>query len=193
MKANSKVEKILDVALELLRTAGDYGLTMRKVAVNANMSLSNVQYYFKNKDLLLKAMADRYFVSCLDELKEMKPIRVSEDNAQELQDFLVVLLSHGMEMSEMCRVFREYWALSTRNTAIEAHVKLYYQELVEVISELLKPAAKSEQGLSEAVSLLIPYVEGYSITALSMPLDLEATVDLISASMLRLLGHQSRS
>ena len=33
------------------------------------MSLSNVQYYFKNKDALLKAMADRYFYRCLEDIE----------------------------------------------------------------------------------------------------------------------------
>lgn len=71
MKKSEKSEKILDVALTLLKNEGDYGVTMRQVAAGANMTLSNVQYYFKNKDNLLVALADRYFQSCLSEMREM--------------------------------------------------------------------------------------------------------------------------
>ena len=49
MKKNAKAEKILDVALALLKTDGDYGVTMRQVAAHADMTLSNVQYYFKRQ------------------------------------------------------------------------------------------------------------------------------------------------
>ncbi|GAL09454.1 hypothetical protein JCM19233_420 [Vibrio astriarenae] len=63
-KKSAKIEKVLDISIELLRQEGDYGVSMRKVATLAEMSLSNVQYYFKTKDDLLKAMADRYFQQC---------------------------------------------------------------------------------------------------------------------------------
>jgi AcrR family transcriptional regulator len=48
-----KTEHILQCAMTLLKASGDQGLTMRKVAEAADMRLSNVQYYFKTKELLL--------------------------------------------------------------------------------------------------------------------------------------------
>lgn len=179
MKKNTKAEKVLDTALTLLKTSGDYGVTMRQVAANADMSLSNVQYYFKNKDELLKAMASRYFNACLEEMREMKAIERSGTIGQEINVLLKGFLSHGLEVSEMCRIFREYWAISTRNEAIDAHVKSYYQDMVVVLSAILRPAAQSERGLAQAVSMIIPFVEGYSITALSMPV----SIDNVSANL----------
>lgn len=55
---------ILDRALDMLKETGDSGLTMRKLAERAGMRLSNVQYYFKSRDHVLKAMATRYFEDC---------------------------------------------------------------------------------------------------------------------------------
>ena len=55
-----KAEKVIDRALVLLRTEGDRGVTMRRVAQDADMSLSNVQYYFKNKDALERFKAGRF-------------------------------------------------------------------------------------------------------------------------------------
>ena len=72
-----------------MKTEGDHGVTMRKVASSANMSLSNVQYYFKTKDVLLKALADRYFQACLEEIREMPPVESLETDLENLlSDFL---------------------------------------------------------------------------------------------------------
>lgn len=186
-RTNSKAEKVLDVALELLKENGDYGVTMRQVATNANMSLSNVQYYFKNKDELLKAMASRYFGACLDDMRKMEVIERSSSLEQDLKDLLKGFLLHGLEVSEMCRIFREYWAISTRNEAIDTHVKAYYREMVVVLSNILRPAARSEQGLAHAVSLIIPFVEGYSITALAMPDDIDVVTNNTTEFVIELL------
>lgn len=188
-KLTPKAEKVLDVALELLQKEGDYGVTMRQVASNAEMSLSNVQYYFKNKNELLKAVADRYFNACLNDMRAMTVINSSETAEQDIREFLRHSLCHGLEVSEMCRIFREYWAISTRNEVIDEHIKSYYREMSVIMSNLFLPAAKSKEGLSKAVSVVIPFIEGYSITALAMPEDIESTTSSILFLVIKLLNE----
>lgn len=171
-RKTAKTEKILDIAIELLRQEGDFGVTMRKVATLAEMSLSNVQYYFKNKDQLLKAVADRYFHQCLNDLNEQPAI----SNEEQLTEFVTMLLSHGHEVSDMCRIFREYWAISTRNDVIDEYLQNYYRAMAEGVSEILRPLAHDDVSLAQAVSVLIPFVEGYSVTARSLPSRLEVMV-----------------
>lgn len=174
-KKSAKVEKILDIAIELLRTEGDFGVTMRKVASTVDMSLSNVQYYFKTKDDLLKAMADRYFEQCLEDLTAQPVI----NNSNELKPLIAMLLSHVYETSDMCRIFREYWAISTRNDTMESYLHSYYQSMAEIMTVKLSPLGESQEKLAHAVSILIPFVEGYSITAKSLPSELETMIELL--------------
>ncbi len=173
MKKTNKPEKIIDCALELLKTQGDHGLTMRQVAQRSEMSLSNAQHYFKNKDELLKAMADRYFGACIEDIQGQASITAESDIDAELSKMLMGFLKHGLEVSEMCRIFREYWAIATRNKVIERHLTDYYRSMVEILSEKLQAVAASPAAADKAVSLIIPYVEGYSITAKAMPIDIE--------------------
>lgn len=189
MKQNAKTEKIIDIALQLLKNEGDFGVTMRQVASLANMSLSNVQYYFKNKDELLKAMADRYFQSCLGEMRSLDAVQSNESAKEDINKLLTLFLSHGLEISEMCRIFREYWAISTRNKVIDEHIKSYYKEMVVILSGKLRPVAASEEGLSKAVSLIIPFTEGYSITALAMPEDIKSTTEMLLSTVMKLLSQ----
>ncbi len=58
-----KIEHMLNCAMTLLKDSGDQGLTMRKIAETANMSLSNVQYYFKTKELLLGALLEGFLLA----------------------------------------------------------------------------------------------------------------------------------
>nr|WP_237342993.1 MULTISPECIES: TetR/AcrR family transcriptional regulator [Xanthobacteraceae]P22645.1 RecName: Full=Uncharacterized HTH-type transcriptional regulator in dhlA 5'region [Xanthobacter autotrophicus]AAA88690.1 unknown protein [Xanthobacter autotrophicus]ANC67841.1 TetR family transcriptional regulator [Ancylobacter novellus]ANC67906.1 TetR family transcriptional regulator [Xanthobacter autotrophicus]ANC67931.1 TetR family transcriptional regulator [Xanthobacter flavus] len=188
MKQNAKTERILDVALELLETEGEFGLTMRQVATQADMSLSNVQYYFKSEDLLLVAMADRYFQRCLTTMAEHPPLSAGRDQHAQLRALLRELLGHGLEISEMCRIFREYWAIATRNETVHGYLKSYYRDLAEVMAEKLAPLASSEKALAVAVSLVIPYVEGYSVTAIAMP----ESIDTISETLTNVVLEQLR-
>ncbi|MES9993997.1 MAG: TetR/AcrR family transcriptional regulator [Candidatus Thiodiazotropha sp.] len=190
MKQNPKIEKIVDCGLLLLKTEGDYGVTMRQVAVKAEMSLSNVQYYFKNKDELLKAMADRYFNACIEDVEGLDSIASNKKQKQALSKMLKSFLSHGLEISEMCHIFREYWAIATRNEEIQRYLRDYYVSLSAVLADKLRPLATNENTLSEAVSIIIPYVEGYSITALSMPKDINQVADILTDTVLGLLKRK---
>jgi len=190
MKKNAKAEKVLDVALQLLKNEGDYGVTMRKVAALADMSLSNVQYYYKNKDSLLKSMADRYFQSCLEEIKKIDTLQSHDSWKLELEQLLRGFLVHGLEVTDMCRLFREYWAISTRNQVIDEHIKQYYVQMVVILSDKFRPVAKSEKGLAKAVSMIIPFSEGYSITALAMPEDIDSITSILLSLVVSLLQEK---
>ncbi|HAS6346868.1 TPA: TetR family transcriptional regulator [Vibrio vulnificus] len=182
-KKNAKIEKILDISIALLRQEGDFGVSMRKVATLAEMSLSNVQYYFKTKDELLKAMADRYFQQCLDELAEHPQL----SDASELKHFISAQLSHVYQVSDMCRIFREYWAISTRNAAIDAYLIAYYRTMASSLNKIFKPLAKDDASIERAVSVFIPFVEGYSITARALPVELDSVTESLSSIVLKQL------
>ncbi|MCQ8896305.1 TetR/AcrR family transcriptional regulator [Limnobacter humi] len=51
-----RVQAILDAARQLLATEGYAGLTMRAVASEVGVSLSTVQHYFNNKEVLIQAV-----------------------------------------------------------------------------------------------------------------------------------------
>ncbi len=189
MKNNPKSETIIDCALELLNTQGDHGVTMRKVAQCADMSLSNVQYYFKNKDELLTALANRYFENCLADIRQLPALADGDNLRSELDQMLKGFLTHGLEVSEMCRIFREYWAIATRNDVIEEYLSDYYSNLADILAMKLRPISTSPVALSSAVSVIIPFVEGYSITAHSLPRNFDAVTELLTSIVLSELNR----
>ena len=187
---SAKAEGVIDCAMALLRNEGDRGVTMRRVAQDAGMSLSNVQYYFKNKDALLKAMADRYFYRCLEDIEGEQFLFEADDVKTALRLVIRSFLAHGLEVSDMCRVFREYWALATRNTEIEGYLVNYYSRLAAVVKNKLRPLTVDEPALNEAVSLFIPIVEGYSITCPALPVDIDRMTELTTGLLLDVLRRK---
>lgn len=176
----TKKQKILDCALRIIREQGDAGLTMRKIAECADMRLSNVQYYFKSKDDVLAAMVTSYFAACESELRDVAAACASLNRRDRAHRLITEVLHHGTELSDMCRVFRELWAISTRNEAVRVEMMRYYTTLCAVVAQsVLGDGATAEQE-HRVGSLLLPYVEGYSITAPALPMRMEAVADMLT-------------
>lgn len=187
MKNNNTPEKVIDCALELLKSQGDRGVTIRQVAAKAGISHSNVQYYFKNKDALLLAVANRYFAQCLSEMQALPEVSTGTDVQKSLETFMGEFLKHGLEISEMCRIFREYWAIACRNENVNNYLNKYYQEYAETVADKLRPVCKNESKLKQAVAIFVPMVEGYSITAKSLPEDLNSVTQSLTQLLLHLM------
>ncbi|MEM1090858.1 MAG: TetR/AcrR family transcriptional regulator [Pseudomonadota bacterium] len=176
----SKQQKILDCALQIIKEQGDAGLTMRKLAESSGMRLSNVQYYFKAKDDVLTAMVASYFKQCEEELSKVTEGGSELNQRDRIHRLLTEVLHHGTELSDMCRVFRELWAIATRNEAVRVEMERYYQNLCSLLGQAVLGSDSSKEQEQHVVSLLLPYIEGYSITASSLPLKMEDVTDVIT-------------
>ncbi len=168
---NPKVPLIIDCALAIMKQHGDHGLTMRQVAVRAGMSLSNLQYYFKNKNELLKGMVDFYFEKCAASFDARIAASEATGSRQRINDLIAFGLGQGESLTEICRIFRELWAIATRNEEINTHLEAYYADYAGKLSEVISPLTVHPDAVPRTVSLLLPYFEGYAITASVVPLD----------------------
>lgn len=177
---SEKEAMILDCALDLLKNAGDAGLTMRKLAERAGMRLSNVQYYFKSRDDVLKAMATRYFEECAQEITQLTQYHSGLPLRERAHLLILTGLRHGDELSDMCRIFRELWAISSRNETIRDHMADYYQTFSSLIAGFVLGDTAPSEIRARVASLLLPFIEGYSVTAASTPLPTERVADLLT-------------
>lgn len=55
-KGNDTSKRIIDAAREVLMSAGHAQFSMRNVAITAGLHLNNVQYYFRTRDDLVRAL-----------------------------------------------------------------------------------------------------------------------------------------
>ena len=195
-KSNPKIPLIIDSTLEILRDYGEQGLSMRKVAAKAGMSLGNLQYYFKNKDELLAGVLDEYFLRCGDHYNAA----LSEHCPEGRDEMLRFLATYGMEYaeSEIGKVFRELWGIATRNDRIQRRLHEYYHVYADEVAKALAPFARTAEATDRAVSLLIPFYDGYGLLSSSslLPLDrqtmIEFLVEVVASTLEGKLGERRR-
>ncbi|EGM77232.1 transcriptional regulator [Rheinheimera sp. A13L] len=182
MVRTNNQQRILEYALDLLAEHGSHGLTMRKVADRSGISLGNLQYYYKDREKLLMAMIDMYLNKCMT-IIEMEFFRHLAEKPEiqlpDLQKFIASLI-HSEELSEWCRIFREFWALSSRSLPIKNHLDYYYLQSATKLSQIFAKLTEDSAKIRRIELLLIPFIEGYSITSDALQASAEQTSQFIS-------------
>ncbi|GAC05118.1 TetR/AcrR family transcriptional regulator [Paraglaciecola chathamensis] len=104
---------ILDSAKSILIEEGYSKLSMRKVALGAQISVGNLQYYYPNKNDLLKDMLDHSIDEFMDEFERL---RLGANNDPELHlksiiNFIVLDLGNPTTTT----FYPELWALANHD------------------------------------------------------------------------------
>jgi AcrR family transcriptional regulator len=177
-KKEERLNHILKTTITLLSEEGAEKLSMRKVAKNANLSLSNLQYYYKDKDLLLIATVKYYFESCQEEVTQAIALLTAERMPSTevfLRKLLNMLLLEG-KSNDQVLMFQEIWTLSARNEELKRAVETYYKNYCTWLIDLISMFAKEPEVI---VSLLVPFIEGYTIVNNVIPLDKERIIQMM--------------
>lgn len=186
---SSKTEHILQCAMTILKESGDQGLTMRKVAEAADMRLSNVQYYFKTKELLLAALLEGFL---LDYGQSMQALILPEQlDAEKKLKHLTLHILNDVEKSECAVVFKEIWAIAERNSAVKQAVDDYYAKLHQMLFDELKQVAPKEcksQTINNAVAIFLPFIEGYCITSSNLKVSSKKLSEQLAIVLYNLLN-----
>ena len=189
---SSKTEHILNCAMAILKESGDQGLTMRQVAATADMRLSNVQYYFKTKELLLGALLEGFLVEYAE---SMQVFSFPEQQDSEIKLSLLVLhILNDIESNDCAVVFKEIWAIAERNSAVKKAVDEYYKKLHAMLFEALEQTAPENcqgQQLDNAVAILLPFIEGYCITSSNLNVSTEKLSEQLGHMLYKLLSESS--
>lgn len=185
---SSKKEHILYCAMVILKESGDQGLTMRKLAETAGMRLSNVQYYFKTKELLLGALLEAFLVDYLASMQSL--IFVEGSDAEKKLNHLMIYILNSITESDCAVVFKEIWAIAERNQAVNNALVEYYAALHNILFDGLERVAPKKctaEQLNNAVAILLPFIEGYCITASSLKMSSDKTAKQLTAVIYTLL------
>lgn len=171
---------IIESAIKVLKTFGTEGLTMRKVASEADMSLGNLQYHFKNQRSLMVGLAEYYFSECARMLDSYQHAPQEGIEEAKVRSLILFLLDHVDHISDMCRIFREIWALSARDSEIHTLLIDFYRISLERLTSLLEPLCDTHEAARSIASLLLPYIEGYSIAGEALSQRKEETADMLA-------------
>jgi AcrR family transcriptional regulator len=193
-KASSTTEKglgraqdILEAARSLLAAEGYAGLSMRRVAQAAGMSLSNVQHYYGSKDLLLEAL----LLTTMDAFQaRMDDIAAAMSERSQLERFLSTVDMFLDELTDPVThaLFFELWALASRNPFASSLMdKMLGRERKTVYKLIrgLNPNLSDEETMQRAI-LVVAQVEGLMLFRLDRRRR-RAQFDAVKASLRKAL------
>ncbi|MGX9221177.1 TetR/AcrR family transcriptional regulator [Massilia varians] len=160
-KGFGRAVEILLVARRLLASHGYAGLTMRRVAQEAGMSLSNLQHYYGSKEQLLEAL----LLTTMDEFQaKMDRIAVAMAGRPQVERFLTTVDMFLDEITEptMHAIFFEIWALASRHpfaSSLMGKMMGRERKAVYGLIQGLNPAITEEQYMERAV-LVVAQIQG---------------------------------
>jgi len=159
--SNDTAARIVLAARELLMTQGYAQFSMRNVAARAGLHLANVQYYYKTREALVKALLDdtgERYRSSYEELRARGPTD-REARFRAVVEFNL----EDIATSETRRYFIQLWALLTEIDGRAGHLMndLYaidIQQLSDCIAELVPDTDAAE--VRRRASILAAMIEG---------------------------------
>ena len=134
-------------------------------------------------------MIDFYLTQCAEMAAQIgiKDTGKSGSKKAELAMMIHQLLDND-EMRSLCRTFREFWAMATRNSTIDDYLHHYYLQCANYLSTTIGPYAKCNPvKVQKIVSLLIPYFEGYTLTSAAVPLNSRQIAELLSHLIMQII------
>ena len=160
-KGLGRARDILLAARALLASEGNAGLSVRRVAQDVGMSLSNVQHYYASKEQLLEEL----LLTTMDEFQaKMDRIAVAMAGRPQVERFLSTVDMFLDEITDpaMHAIFFEIWALASRHRfASNLMGKMMGRERRAVFGLIrgLNPAIGDDDYMERAV-LVVAQVEG---------------------------------
>ena len=160
-KGLERAQDILLAARRLLAGEGYAGLSMRRVAQEAGMSLSNVQHYYASKDVLVEALL-LYIMDVFQ--AKMDSIAVGMAGRPQVERFQTTVDMFLEEITDpvMHAVFFEIWALASRHpfaSALMGKMMARERKAIYGLIRGLNPALSDEQTMQRSV-LIVAQIQG---------------------------------
>ncbi|ATQ75283.1 TetR family transcriptional regulator [Massilia violaceinigra] len=160
-KGLGRAHDILRAARTLLAAEGYAGLSMRRVALEVGISLSNVQHYYQSKDALLEALL-LYTMDLFQ--SKMDSISAAMTSASRLDQFLSTCDMFLDEITDPVThaIFFEIWALASRNPFASSLMDTMMARERKAIFKLIRglnPAIGDDEYRQRAI-LMVAQIEG---------------------------------
>ena len=134
-KGLSRLLSILDSARDIFMEDGYNSLTMRKVATKANISIGNLNYYYRTKEDLLRDLLDYFITPYLEEFDRARQ-QAGESPEKQIKAVLKFWLE-DLSTPETTVFFPECWALSNHNSFVAELMDNLYSKAREPLNELI--------------------------------------------------------
>jgi AcrR family transcriptional regulator len=180
-------QKILLTAFQCLSTRGYANVSMRDIADEAGVALSQLNYYYKNKEGLftrvIKLMMHQYLQEINDRLKSVT------DTKKKISSLVKYFNELIRKNPELLRLFVDFTAQSLWLPSFRQQLKSLFNDLSEMIEKSLLAGTVLNKSLrkcsSKSVAKLV--LSALYGTSIQIMLDLEEDNDFESLNMMEII------
>ena len=135
-KGKERVEKILKAAKDVFITKGYGGLTMRNVASGAGTTVGNLQYYYPDKDRLLRDLLEYMVHGFFESFSSIaqNPRKTAEEKLIAWIDCIF----DAFPIEDKGRFYPELWALSNHDAAAAKLMGEMYETGMQTLRGIIK-------------------------------------------------------
>ncbi len=171
-------EQIENAALKSVLKRGFPGSTLRVVAREAKVPLSFLHYYFRDKDDLMRCVAERILARAVERLEQARgsehdPLRAAHAVLQEC-------LMGTTENRSALLAFIEHWASCVRKGTVDRFYTKVHFSFRRVIANALRDAGVQEP--DKLALVLFAMIAGYATFYWSKPLDADERTSVLEAA-----------
>jgi AcrR family transcriptional regulator len=162
-KGLRRSEEILDAAATLLVEDGYAQLSIRKIAARAGIRPGNLQYYYRTKQDVVRALLDRYLAESVRAIEQRVAASTGTPEAR-LRSGIEGILA-DQQVGRSCEFFREIWALAARDRAVARAVQNFYARYRDGVAQALLAVnpALGAACADRRAALVVAMLEGLSV------------------------------
>jgi len=143
----SQSRKILETAFQCLSTRGYANVSMRDIADEAGVALSQLNYYYRNKEGLVTEVIKMMMRTYLQEVEEkLKSTRNAKERISSLIRYFNELIKKN---PELLKLFIDFTAQSLWLPSFRKHLKSLFADLSEMIEKRVLAGAVINKNLRE--------------------------------------------
>lgn len=183
VKKVNQSEKILNAAYKCLASKGYAEVSLREIADEAGVALSQLHYYFGNKKELFRAVIKKMIKKYLQEVEyHLKKEETATERTSSLIKFFQELLRHNSEL--FCLLY-DFTDLALWSDSFRELLTSLFKDLSNMIEEFILNNSSLKENLRGYTSkslarMILGAMYGIAIQVLLDPND-EVTVDALNA------------
>lgn len=162
-KGRERRDAILDAATRVLVEEGYAQLSTRKIAARAGIRSGHLQYYFRTKADVVRALLERYLAQSLADIEARMAAAGGTPTAR-LRAMLDGILD-DQAGADACGMFWEIWALAARDPLVASATAAFYERYRGGVATALRAAAPrlSRVRADRRAALLVSLLEGLTV------------------------------
>jgi AcrR family transcriptional regulator len=137
VKFEKKKRMILKATFNCIYERGIWDLSLRSIAKEAKVNLSDVFYYFKNKENLLTEFIQSLFKKIESDLT-LKRLNKSDSPKKKFDLLFKEGVNFSSKQKKLFVVFIDCWSLGMRNIHFQRIFREYYMQLYNIQKDILE-------------------------------------------------------